>query len=116
MSIALTSDEWENSIRNTITSFPKPHRDTILEIWSEWLQTNPEPPLYESWSEFASLRDDPDSLFTETRIYIKRVTNELKDLEIPKTIWQKIAKALAAVASVFLVIFLAISRAFRSTE
>jgi len=50
------------------------------------------------------------------RVYLKRVTNELRELEVPLTNWQKVAKALAAVASVFLVIFLALSRVMRGAE
>ena len=109
-------NDWEKSVRDTIEHFPEPHRDKIAEAWYEWLQTNPEPPFHESWSDFSAMIDDHEVLFTETRVYLKRVTNELRDLEVPQTTWQKIAKALAAVASVFLVVFLALSRLARAAE
>ena len=109
-------NDWENSVRDTIEHFPEPHRDKIAEAWYEWLQTDPEAPFHESWSEFSGRIDDREALFTETRVYLKRVTNELRDLEVPQTTWQKIAKALAAVASVFLVVFLALSRLARAAE
>ena len=80
------------------------------------IETNPEPPLYKSWSEFSLKLDDTEALYTERRVLLKRVTNELRDLEVPLSNWQKVAKALAAVASLFLVLFLALSRAFRIAE
>lgn len=109
-------DDWEMSVRDSIERFPQPHRDKIMEAWYEWLQMNPEPPYHKSWSEYSARLDDQESLYTETRVYLKRVTNDLRDLEVPQTTWQKIAKALAAVASVFLVIFLALSRLARAAE
>jgi hypothetical protein len=109
-------DSWEDSILETIESFPTAHRDAILKIWYLWLDTTPEPPLYESWSEFSKQADDQEALFTERRVYLKRITNELRDMEVPLTMTQKIARALAAVASLFLVVFLAVSRAFRVAE
>ncbi|MHA2020421.1 MAG: hypothetical protein ACW96N_01820 [Candidatus Thorarchaeota archaeon] len=109
-------NDWESSVRESIERFPQPHKDKILAAWYEWLQTNPESPYYESWSEYSTRFDDQDALYTETRVYLKRVTNELRDFEVPLTNWQKIAKALAAVASVFLVIFLALSRVMRGAE
>lgn len=109
-------DDWDSQVRSSIERFPQPHKDKILGAWYEWLQTNPEPPFYESWSEYSTRYDDQEALYTETRVYLKRVTNELRDLEIPMTTWQKVAKALAAVASVFLVIFLALSRVMRAAE
>jgi hypothetical protein len=109
-------ENWENEVRETIERFPQPHKDKILEAWYEWLQTGPEAPFYQSWSDFASRFDDQEALYTELRVYIKRVTNELRNREVPMTLWQKAAKALAAVASVFLVIFLAISRVARAAE
>lgn len=109
-------DSWEDSIQETIQSFPSAHRDDILQLWRSWLNTDPEPPLYQSWTEYAQQADDQEALFTERRIYLKRVTNELRDMEIPLTTLQKVAKALAAVASLFLVVFLAISRVFRVAE
>lgn len=108
--------EWESSVRENIEQFPQPHKDKILAAWYEWLQTKPEAPYYESWSEYSSRFDDQEALYTETRVYLKRVTNELREFEVPLTNWQKIAKALAAVASVFLVIFLALSRVMRGAE
>ena len=108
--------DWDTRVQESIERFPQPHRDKILAAWYEWLQTSPEPPLYESWSEYSTKFDDQEALYTETRVYLKRVTNELRDLEVPMTTWQKVAKALAAVASVFLVIFLALSRVMRGAE
>jgi len=109
-------NDWENKIRSTIEEFPEPHREEILHLWIDWLETNPESPLYESWATFSSSADDEEALYTERRVYLKRVKNDLRDIEIPLKRWQKVAKALAAVASVFLVLFLAISRVFRATE
>ncbi|MFX0108073.1 MAG: hypothetical protein ACFE7R_07305 [Candidatus Hodarchaeota archaeon] len=109
-------ENWETSVRDTIDRFPQPHRETILGTWYNWLHTEPEAPYYISWSEYASLIDDKEALYTETRVYIKRVSNELRDLEVPLTTWQKVAKGLAAIASVFLVIFLALSRVLRGAE
>ena len=112
----MISKDWETKVRRIIERFPTKHATTILNIWYDWLKTNPQSPFYTSWSDFASERDDSESLFTETRVYVKRVTNELRDLEIPNTLWQKVAKGLAAIASVFLVIFLAVSRIARASE
>ncbi|MHA1480114.1 MAG: hypothetical protein ACTSQZ_01650 [Candidatus Thorarchaeota archaeon] len=112
----MMNEEWEQNIRKVITGFPQPYQNTITQYWDEWLTSNPEPPFFESWSNFASLKDDSDELFTEKRVYLKRVTNELRDREIPLSTWQKVAKALAAVASIFLVIFLALSRVARASE
>ena len=111
----MTAD-WELKIRDTIEGFPEPHREEILQIWLDWLETNPESPLYESWTAFSSKTDDEEALYTERRVYLKRVKNDLRDIEIPLNGWQKVAKVLAAVASVFLVLFLALSRVFRATE
>jgi hypothetical protein len=108
--------EWEQKIAGVIRGFPEPQGSSILNVWHEWLASNPEKPFHEGWSEFASSRDDPDALYTETRVYFKRVSNELRELEIPLGTWQKVAKALAAVASIFLVIFLAISRVARASD
>ncbi len=108
--------EWEEKIAKVIRSFPEPQRNSILNIWNEWLKGNPEEPFHEDWAEFASSRDDQDALYTETRVYLKRVSNEVRELEIPLNTWQKVAKALAAVASIFLVIFLALSRVARASD
>ncbi len=109
-------DNWENKIQATIESFPEPYRAEILQLFFEWVETNPEPPLYSNWAEFSVKIDDQTALYTEKRVYLKRVKNDLRDLEHPPKRWQKAAKVLAAVASVFLVIFLAISRVFRGAE
>ena len=108
--------EWEEKIRKAIERFSPPHNTTILGYWDEWLATNPVSPFYESWSEFASLKDDKEALYTEARVYLKRVTNDLREFEVPLRTWQKVAKALAAVASIFLVIFLALSRVARASD
>ncbi len=112
----MISQEWETKIREIIQKFPDPHQNKVLQIWEEWLDSNPREPFHESWRHFASLRDEPEALFTDTRIYLKRITNELREREIPLSLWQKVAKGLAAVASVFLVIFLAFSRALRVSD
>ncbi|MHA2043173.1 MAG: hypothetical protein ACXAAO_04095 [Candidatus Thorarchaeota archaeon] len=109
-------DGWKSRIQDVIEGFPEPHREEILELFIEWIATNPDQPLYQNWSEYSSKTDDQEALYTERRVFLKRVTNELRETEIPLKRWQKVAKALAAVASVFLVIFLAISRAMRVTE
>jgi hypothetical protein len=114
--IIMIPTEWEEKIRHTIQRFSPPHNTTILAYWEEWLATNPQTPFYESWSQFASLKDDQEALYTEARVYLKRVTNDLRDFEIPLGTWQKVAKALAAVASIFLVIFLALSRVVRVSD
>ncbi len=108
--------EWEEKLEKVIDGFPSPYDQSIRNLWEEWLASSPESPYYNSWSNFAVARDDQELLYSEKRIYVKRVTNELRELEIPLTTWQKVAKALAAVASIFLVIFLAISRVARATE
>ncbi len=109
-------DDWESRVQEIINGFPSPHREEILEQWYEWLKTNPETPLYQSWADHSSTIDDQEALYTERRVFLKKIRNELRDMEIPMTRWQKVAKTLAAVASVFLVIFLALSRAMRVTE
>lgn len=109
-------EEIDDRIRTTIKEFPNPYCQEILTTWDSWIATNPEAPYYLGWSEFASQDDDESSLFNEERIYIKKISNELRDLEVPKTLWQKVAKALAAVASMFLVVFLALSRVSRAAE
>ncbi|MGY5871358.1 MAG: hypothetical protein RTV72_03845 [Candidatus Thorarchaeota archaeon] len=108
--------DWEHKIRDTIEGFPEPHRQDILNLFIEWIETNPQSPLFESWIAFSSKVDDEEALFTQRRVYLKRVKNDLRDLEVPLKGWQKAAKALAAVASVFLVLFLALSRVFRAAE
>ncbi|MFX1483226.1 MAG: hypothetical protein ACFFCP_08555 [Promethearchaeota archaeon] len=109
-------EDWESQVQEVIEGFPAPHREEILEIYLEWIKTKPEQPLYQNWSEYSLQFDDQEELYTEKRVYLKRITNELRELEIPLKGWQKVAKVLAAIASVFLVIFLAISRAMRVTE
>jgi hypothetical protein len=111
----MTTD-WDNKIRKTIEEFPEPHREEILQLWLEFLDTNPEVPLYKSWVIFSTKADNEEELYTQRRVYLKRVKNDLRDIEIPLKGWQKVAKALAAVASVFLVLFLALSRVFRAAE
>ena len=108
--------DWENKIRNTIEEFPETHRDQILQLWFEWLETEPQSPLYESWAVFSSKIDDEEALYTEHRVYLKRIKNDLRDFENPPKGWHKVAKALAAVASVFRVLFLALTRVFRAAE
>ena len=110
------TNDWETKIRTTIEEFPEPHREEILDIWIRWLETNPEVPLFKSWELFSASSDDAEALYTERRVYLKRIKNDLRDMEIPLKGWQKVAKALAAVASVFLVLFLAASRLFRAAE
>jgi hypothetical protein len=110
------TNDWETRIQEMIQGFPDPHREEILETYIEWIETNPEQPLYQSWAEYSSKIDDQEALYTERRVYLKKVANELREMEIPPTRWQRIARVLASVASVFLVIFLAISRAMRVTE
>ncbi|MFW9767705.1 MAG: hypothetical protein ACFFF9_04075 [Candidatus Thorarchaeota archaeon] len=113
----MTKDnDWEIRVREVIEGFPSPHKEEILETYIEWIEANPEEPLYQSWGEYSSKIDDQEALYTERRVYLKKVTNELREIEIPLKRWQKVARVLAAVASVFLVIFLAISRAMRVTE
>ncbi len=109
-------DDWESRVQEIINGFPSPHREDILEQWNKWVESNPENPLYQSWADHASIIDDQEALYTERRVFLKKVTNELREMEIPLTRWQKVAKTLAAVASVFLVIFLALSRVVRVTE
>ena len=108
--------DWESRVRETINGLPSPHREEILEHWHGWLKTDPEPPLYQSWAEYSLKIDDQKALYTERRVHLRKIKNELREMEIPLTRWQRVAKALAAIASVFLVIFLALSRAMRVTE
>jgi hypothetical protein len=112
----MTMDSIVDSVREIIEDFPEPHRNEILELWDKWLETEPQIPLYISWSEYSVQGDDQNALFTERRVYLKRVKNELRDHEIPLRTWQKVAKGLAAVASLFLILFLAISRIFRVSD
>ena len=112
----MSLDNWENKIQSTIEGFPEPYKEEILQLFFEWIKTNPQSPLYSNWLDFSAKIDDQTELYTERRVYLKRVKNELRDLENPPKRWQKAAKALAAVASIFLVIFLAISRVFRGAE
>ncbi len=109
-------NEWETRVQKVIEGFPDPHNDEILGVYFEWIETNPMQPLYQSWVEYSSKIDDHEALYTERRVYLKKVTNVLREMEIPLKRWQKIAKALAAVASIFLVIFLALSKAMRMNE
>jgi hypothetical protein len=109
-------DDWESRVHETINGFPSPHREEILEQWYKWLKGNPETPLYQSWADHSSIIDDQEALYTERRVYLRKIANELREMEVPLTRWQRVAKVLAAVASVFLVIFLALSRAMRVTE
>jgi len=112
----MSLENWENKIVATIEDFPEPYRVEMLQLFREWVNTDPEPPLYSSWAEFSSKTDNQEALYTERRVYLKRVKNDIRDLENPPKGWHKLAKALAAVASVFLVVFLAISRVFRGAE
>jgi hypothetical protein len=109
-------DDMMDSVREAIEEFPEPHRTDILKLWEDYLDTNPQRPYYIGWTEFSARHDDPNALYTERRVYLKRVKNELRNQEIPPKLWQKVAKAFAAVASVFLIIFLAISRVFRVSD
>ena len=109
-------DDWEKQIQEIINGFPSPHREEILEQWFKWLKTEREVPMYQSWDEYSSTIDDQEALYTERRVFLKKIRNELREMEIPLTRWQRVAKTLAAVASVFLVVFLALSRAMRVTE
>ena len=109
-------DDWESRIREVIGGFPSPHREEILEQWNEWVKTNPETPLYQGWTEYSSTIDDQEALYTDRRVHLRKITNELREMEIPLTRWQRVAKTLAAIASIFLVVFLAISRAARVAE
>ncbi len=109
-------NDWESRVQEVIEGFPAPHKEEMLELYVEWVGTHPEQPLYKSWTEYSARIDDQEALYTERRIYLRKIANELREMEIPLKRWQKVAKALAAVASVFLVIFLAISRAMRVTE
>ncbi|MHA1772010.1 MAG: hypothetical protein ACTSYL_03980 [Candidatus Thorarchaeota archaeon] len=108
--------EIDTRIRKVIAGIPSPHKNDLLTIWEGWIATNPEPPFYVSWSDYSAQWDDSEALYTERRVYLRRITNELRDIEVPKTMWQKAAKALAAVASAFFVIFLALSRVARGAE
>ncbi len=112
----MISQDLITKIREVVEGFPLPHKTSILEIWDRWVESDPAEPYYESWSTFASKYDDNEALYTEMRVYIKRVANELREIEVPPTMWQKVAKALAAVASIFLVVILAISRVARASE
>ena len=112
----MIEDDWEPKIRRTIERFPNPQREEVLTIWDNWIESIPTRPFSESWSEFSLEYDDPTALYTDTRVYIKRVRNELRDFEIPKTTWQKAAKTLAAAASIFVVIFMALSRLIGKSE
>lgn len=112
----MLDEKWEREIREKINLFPKGERDKILHIWNQWLDSNPVAPYYESWIEFASHYDDSTALYTDTRVYIKRVRNELKNFEIPKSNRQRVAEILAAIAGVFVLIFVTISRFFSSSE
>lgn len=112
----MATDDMMDSIRAVIEAFPEPHRTDILGIWDDYVDANPQSPYYLSWSQFSASSDDPNALYTERRVYLKRVKNELRDYEIPLKLWQKVAKGIAAVASVILIVFLAISRVFRVTE
>lgn len=109
-------DSWEERIETTIRSFPPTHQDDILKLWFAWLDTNPQSPLHESWTDYTADSDDREALFTERRVYLKRVANELRETENPPSRLQRVAKALASVASLFLIVFLALSRAFRVAE
>jgi len=108
--------EYDEKIRRVIAGFPQPYRDEILAAWDEWVASNPEPPFYRAWAQHASTLDDPEALYSDRRVYLRRITNELRELEGPKTIWRKVAKALAAMASFFLIVFLALSRLARGAE
>lgn len=99
-----------------IEGFPSPYGEKVLDIWESWISTNPNQPYHENWTTYSSERDDKEALYTELRVYLKRVANELRDFEIPPTTWQKLAKALASIASVFLVVLLALSRVARASD
>jgi hypothetical protein len=112
----MDADDMMVSVREVIDQFPEPHRSDIFKLWEDYLDTNPQSPYYVSWTEFSAQSDDANALYTERRVYLKRVKNELRDQEIPLKLWQKVAKGFAAVASVFLIIFLAITRVFRVAD
>ena len=112
----MTTEDITDSVREKIEEFPEPHRSDMLQLWEEWLKTNPQHLLYISWSAFSAKNDNQNDLFTERRVFLKRIKNELRNHEVPLTLWQKVAKGLAAAASLFLIVFLAISRVFRVTD
>ena len=116
MCILVMDENWEKKIEHKIDGFPEKERNAILAIWYDWLDSSPTDPYYQSWEEFAAERDDPIALYSETRVYVKRVRNELRDMEIPQSNRQRIARALAAVASIFVIFFVAISRLLGRSE
>ncbi len=107
---------WEEKIRAIIERFPPPQKEEILFIWEKWIEANPQSPFYSDWAEFAEQYDNQEDLYTETRVYIKKVSIELKELEIPPTIRQRVSKVLASVISIVLVILLALSRVARGSD
>ncbi len=109
-------DEWERKVRRAIDKYPSPIRDQVLAIWEEWLKSEPHAPFYINWNEFSSRYDDQEALYTDLRVYLKKVTNELKEFEVPPTMRQRVSKALAAIVSIILVILLALSRVARASE
>ena len=112
----MIDENWEKTIEHKIDGFPEKERNAIFAIWNDWLDSSPTTPFYQSWEEFAAERDDPMELYSETRVYVKRVRNDLRDMEIPQSNRQKIARALAAVASIFVVFFVAVSRLLSRSE
>lgn len=109
-------DELEMKVRKVIDRYPPSIREQVLYIWEDWLKSTPRAPFYLNWDEFSSRYDDQEALYTDLRVYLKKVTNELKEYEVPPTMRQRISKALAAIVSVILVILLALSRVARASE
>ncbi len=112
----MIDNEVEARISTVIDRFPEPHGAEIREIWSKWTSTNPEAPLHLSWSRYAADFEEQSLLYSERRVYLRRITNELRDAETPRNSWQRIAKALAAMASAFFLFFMALTRAARAAE
>lgn len=112
----MIDDKVEARINTVIDRFPEPHGSEIRDIWAKWTATNPEAPLHVSWSRYAAEFEEQSLLYSERRVYLRRITNELRDAETPRNNWQKIAKALAAVASAFFLFFMALTRAARAAE
>ncbi len=108
--------EWISRIEGIIEGFPEPHRDIVRGLWNKWLKQNPAPIYFENWDNFIKKNYTPEPLYDEVMIFIKRISNELKELEFPPKGWQKVTKVLASATGALVVGVMILSRILRATE
>ncbi|MEM2141692.1 MAG: hypothetical protein QXS20_11035 [Candidatus Thorarchaeota archaeon] len=108
--------EMERKVNRILSALPTEDRTYVSRLWSEWRASEPVVPLYMSWLNFALARGNDESLFDRRTISIRRIANEIRDMEVPKSTRQRIVAALSALATAFFLVIMALSRLVRASE